>query len=211
MAESSDFRWAYRSVATGHFVGPSFRGKKKRVKVKINRGALMMAAKRAAKRATAKRFQKHKKTLAKKRTKAAKKTGIRSLGMRQLGKYTNKFYQLYDIPFTLQTVQVDGKNKREYLPDYSAIKSIFDIEKQGVKGFPPYINAWINCIFKDGDDQWVSVGKDVLADEPGGANILYEAIVKMILQYEIRQVLSIHLHVNYGEGLTGESEKLKGL
>jgi hypothetical protein len=201
-----DFRYAFISVSSGRFVGAGYTGKKRRVKVKINREALKRAGAAAKKRAAAKRFASKQKTLRTKRSKAARATGLRSLGMktRKKSKRVSQVYslpfrkQLYSIPFSRKyAANKKGRRSLEWVPSLEALEELFRIEK--ASGVVASIACWFHCQFKDGDDRWVFVHKRVLADEPKGAEIMWRAIFGKLAEYEIKQVYEIHLHVDYSE------------
>jgi hypothetical protein len=186
------YRLAYRSVKTGRLVSKSFRGKKKQVKIAINYEALRKAGRAASKRASAKRRKK----AGPKRSSLARQTGVRSLGKKKRGK-TGREFQIYDIPFSVQTVLVNGKRQLEWVPSLAAIKSVFKLEAQlAGDELPSSAATFIEVVFKDREDTWISTGDRILTDEPDAAQRMFEQIYLKINEYDIRELLSIHLHID---------------
>lgn len=186
------YRLAYRSVKTGRLVAKSFKGKKRQVKITINYDALRKAGRAASKRAAVKRRKK----AGSKRSSIARKTGVRSLGKKKRGK-TGREFQIYDIPFSVQTVLVGGKQQLEWVPSLDAIKAVFNLEAElAGDELPSSAATFIEVVFKDREDTWISTGDRILTDEPDAADRMFTQIYLKINEYDIRELLSIHMHID---------------
>lgn len=187
-------KWRYLYFKNGKFVKAGTKGaKRKRIPAtSINRKiSSQRTGKILARRALEKRRKKNKGKL------AVAKGKLKKIGAKSLGKYTNPFNKrvssYYDVPFIFVG---DGN----YDVSFEAISQIITVEQ--INDPPPaqvYAMIWVRL--KDGDEQWIQAPRTTtyLSDEPGLDQLLYESILQRLLEYEISEILSIHLHFFRGE------------